>query len=135
MKSSQKLIKLNNGLDMPAVALGTDPAFTTKMFEQAIKEAGYTHIDTASYYKNEEAIGGIWAKGIKREDIWLTSKVWMDEVEDVEAACRRSMEKLKTDYLDLYLIHWPVAVKMEKPDGRQTTTYAFLPNPIHKTWA
>ena len=58
-----------------------------------------------------EAIKNVLAKDKKREDIFIVSKVWLDEVEDCEAACKRSLAKLGVEYVDLYLVHWPVAVK------------------------
>jgi diketogulonate reductase-like aldo/keto reductase len=51
---------------------------------------------------------------LKREELFLVTKIWMDEVDDVEAACRRSLDRLKLDYIDLYLLHFPIAVKRQK---------------------
>ncbi len=95
-------------------------------------------IDTASRYKNEEAVGKgvVWAieSGVvKREEMFVITKVWIDEVEDVEGACRRSLQKLRLKYVDLYLLHWPVAVKeVVGHDG--AVKYEKIKMPIHKIW-
>ena len=67
---------------------------------------------------------------MKREDLFVISKIWWDEVEDVEAACKRSLSKLGLEYLDLYLIHWPVAMK-DNGDG----SFSRLKMPMYKIWA
>lgn len=75
-------------------------------------EAGYRLIDTASVYKNEEGVGrGIKAASVKREELFVTTKVWNNaqRMNDVEGAFNRSLERLGLEYVDLYLIHWPVA--------------------------
>jgi 2,5-diketo-D-gluconate reductase B len=72
--------------------------------------AGYRHVDTAAMYGNEEAVGrGIAASPVERGEIWLTTKVWPDDLEPqrVRATLERSLGLLGTDYVDLYLIHWP----------------------------
>jgi diketogulonate reductase-like aldo/keto reductase len=78
----------------------------------AIMTAGYTHIDTAMIYKNEEVVGEALAecfqKGKKREDIFVTTKLWHSQYADVEGAMRESLKKLGLDFVDLYLIHWPM---------------------------
>ena len=103
--------KLNNGVDMPIFGLGTWKAEGSDVGAScAIAwKAGYRHIDTASLYANEKEIGDWLQKsGIKREEVFITSKIWNDEHGDVEAAFNRSLKKLQTDYIDLYLIHYPV---------------------------
>lgn len=73
--------------------------------------AGYRHIDTAQIYENEEQVGaGIKASGLKREEIFLTTKIWMSNVRDgaLQRSLDVSLKKLQTDYVDLLLIHWPV---------------------------
>ncbi|MCG8685049.1 MAG: aldo/keto reductase, partial [Desulfobacterales bacterium] len=77
---------------------------------QAAIETGYTHIDTAAIYGNEKGVGeGIRRSGTKREDLFLVSKVWNDRQahDDTLAAFQESLDRLGTDYLDLYLVHWP----------------------------
>jgi diketogulonate reductase-like aldo/keto reductase len=107
-------------LSIPPIGLGTwqatDPAALEAALTYAIEEAGYRYIDTAQAYENESVIGEtlakIFAKGtIKRSDLFITTKLWATErrPEYVEPACRASLSRLKLDYLDLYLIHVPIA--------------------------
>lgn len=71
---------------------------------------------------------------LKREDLFIITKVWIDEVEDVEGACRRSLARLgDLDYVDLYLLHWPIAVReVKKEEGG--IAYEKIKMPIHKIW-
>jgi diketogulonate reductase-like aldo/keto reductase len=103
---------------MPAVGLGTfgSDHVSANQVAEAVKgaaEVGYRHFDCASVYGNEAEIGAafeaILRGGVKREELWITSKLWNDMhgEEDVIASCRRSLRDLRLDYLDLYLIHWP----------------------------
>ena len=84
---------------MPMIGLGTDGIQDPVIIAKAITEIGYRTIDTASRYKNEEAVGKalqivLDSAIVKREDLFVITKVWIDEVEDVEAACKRSLERL-----------------------------------------
>ena len=104
---------LNNGVKIPTLGFGVwqifDPAECQKAVEDALS-VGYRLIDTASLYRNEEAVGkAIKASGIPREEIFLTSKVWISQLgyEDTRLAFKETLRKLDTDYLDLYLIHQP----------------------------
>lgn len=104
---------LNNGVKMPWVGFGTFRIKDENTAISSVKEAlrlGYRHIDTAAIYGNEEAVGeAIKESKVKREDIFLTSKLWNSE-HDYDRALKafdESLKKLGTDYLDLYLIHWP----------------------------
>jgi diketogulonate reductase-like aldo/keto reductase len=105
---------LNNGLEMPWLGFGVFRMSDGQETEQAIHhalEAGYRSIDTASVYKNEIGTGkAIQESGIPREDIFLTTKVWNDDQREKRtlAAFEESLERLGTDYVDLYLVHWPV---------------------------
>ncbi len=107
---------LSNGVEMPLLGLGTYKAVEGAEVEQevlAALEAGYRSIDTASMYGNEAGIGrAVRASGIPRGELFLASKVWNDEqgYEETLAAFERSAERMGTDYLDLYLVHWPHAV-------------------------
>ena len=113
MALSIPTITLNDGRAMPLLGLGTYKS-TEKEAEKAIVTAakyGYRLIDTASSYKNEDSIGrGIRASGIPRENFFITTKVWntAQRVGDIEGAFNRSLDRLRLDYVDLYLIHWPV---------------------------
>jgi diketogulonate reductase-like aldo/keto reductase len=112
-----KTIKLNNGLEMPAIGLGTwksEPNKVGEAVKYALLEAGYKHIDGASIYRNEPEVGEAYEevfKTIKREDVFITSKLWNTNHASiyVEDACRQTLKDLKLEYLDLYLMHWGVA--------------------------
>lgn len=105
---------LNNGVTIPAIGLGvfrvTNPEEAYETVRTAIT-AGYRHIDTAMIYNNEEAVGkAIKDSGIPRKDIFITTKLWNDDQRSgkVEEAVNESLKRLQTDYIDLYLVHWPV---------------------------
>jgi alcohol dehydrogenase (NADP+) len=107
---------LHTGARIPAVGLGTfgSDRFSGEDIAQAVLgaiEVGYRHIDCASVYGNEHLIGhslhAAMAGGVKREDLWVTSKVWNDMHDDVLRSCEKSLKDLQLDYLDLYLVHWP----------------------------
>lgn len=109
--------KLNTGASIPAVGFGTWQAPANEVFqavETALK-AGYRHLDCAAIYRNEAAVGEALQKCIKdgvvkREDVFITGKLWNTKhaPEDVEGALDKSLKDFGTDYLDLYLMHWPV---------------------------
>lgn len=108
---------LNNGLAMPALGLGVYKMEDGNQTVEAVKEAiriGYRLIDTAAFYANETGVGtAIKESGVKREDLFLTTKVWNSDqgYESTLQAFEDSLKKLQTDYLDLYLVHWPVKGK------------------------
>ncbi|MCI8321810.1 MAG: aldo/keto reductase [Dorea sp.] len=112
---------LNNGVKIPCVAFGTYKAALGDNVE-ILKQAaacGYRYFDTASFYGTETFLGqAIKESKLPREEFFITSKMWKDEMgyDAAKAAFSRSLEKLGTDYLDLYLIHWP------------------LPSPGYKDW-
>jgi len=114
---TMKKAKLNNGIEMPYVGLGVFRMDDNKETEKTIETAlsiGYRHIDTAAYYLNEDAVGrAIRKSSIKRNEIFITTKLWNDDQRSgkIERAFEDSLRKLGTDYIDLYLIHWPVAGK------------------------
>lgn len=106
------------GAKIPAVGLGTfgSDRFSGEAIAEAVQgaiEAGYRHIDCAAVYGNEHLIGHslreAMAGGVRREDLWITSKLWNDKHDEKDAipACEKSLHDLGLDYLDLYLIHWP----------------------------
>ena len=110
--------KLYTGAAMPAVGLGTfgSDHVTADQVAQAVlgaAVAGYRHFDCASVYGNEAQVGVslqvIQNSGIRREDLWITSKVWNNKHngDDVIESCRQSIKDLRLRYLDLYLVHWP----------------------------
>jgi len=100
------------GTRVPKIGLGTWNMTGSQAVEAVVTalEVGYRHIDTAEMYRNEDEIGrAMQQANLPREDLYLVSKVWPDHLhrEAVVAACRDSLQRLGTDYLDLYLIHWP----------------------------
>jgi len=103
---------LNNGISMPIIGMGTWPLNGIKLSLLAWTAArlGYRHFDTASAYHNEKWLGkGIRFSGIKRADLWITTKLSNEEQRsgDVEIALKNSLERLGMTYVDLYLMHWP----------------------------
>ncbi|PGH27392.1 hypothetical protein AJ80_00870 [Polytolypa hystricis UAMH7299] len=105
--------KLNTGAEIPAIGFGTwqDPQAQEKAVLTAL-EAGFRHIDTAAVYETEEAVGSAIKKsGIPRSQLFITTKLWNSKhhPDDVESALNDSLRKLGVDYVDLYLMHWPVA--------------------------
>lgn len=105
---------LNNGLKMPWLGFGVFKVKEGQEVEHAVRhalETGYRSIDTASVYGNERGVGkAIRESGIPREEIFLTTKVWNDDQRKkrTKAAFEDSLQRLETDYVDLYLVHWPV---------------------------
>lgn len=123
-------VPLSNGVQMPYFGLGV---FKTKEGQEVIDsvtyalDAGYRHIDTAAIYGNEEGVGiAIEKNATNRKDLFLTTKVWNADqgYDSTLKAFDTSLEKLKTDYLDLYLIHWPVRGKYKETWRALETLYA-----------
>jgi len=108
-----KIVKLNNGVEMPILGFGVFQVPDSTECERAVTDAietGYRLIDTAASYLNEAAVGNaIKNSGIAREDLFITTKLWVQDTgyEKTKVAFQRSLEKLQLDYLDLYLIHQP----------------------------
>ncbi|KAK6908077.1 aldo-keto reductase [Kwoniella mangroviensis CBS 10435] len=111
MAASVPSFKLNTGATIPAIGLGTwqaKPGEVRAAVAHALK-SGYRHIDGALCYQNEKEVGeGIKDSGVPRSEIFLTSKVWSSYHDRVEECLDQTLSDLGTDYLDLYLIHWPV---------------------------
>jgi methylglyoxal/glyoxal reductase len=133
MKNLQDTVTLHNGAKMPGFGLGVFKVEEGPELVNAIKVAikhGYRSIDTAAIYGNEEGVGqgireGLKEAGISRENVFVTSKIWNSDLgyEATIAAYETSLKKLGLDYLDLYLIHWPVEGKYKEAWRALETLY------------
>ena len=129
----QNTTTLHNGVKMPWLGIGVFKVEDGPELVNALKFAikhGYRSIDTAAIYRNEEGVGqaireGIHEANISREDLFITSKVWNSDLgyESTIAAYETSLQKLGLEYLDLYLIHWPVAGKYKEAWRALETLY------------
>ncbi|KAG8987725.1 hypothetical protein FRB90_003177 [Tulasnella sp. 427] len=136
-------LKLSNGTKIPQIGLGTwqsKAGEVEKAVAYALKDAGYRHIDCAFAYGNEKEVGdGIKESGVPRKDIFITSKIWCTWHGRVEEQLKITLERLGTDYVDLLLVHWPVAMNPEGnhpffpllPNGKRDILYDW---PLRKTW-
>ena len=118
---------LNNNYKMPNIGFGTFRTPSGEETEQSVLnaiKAGYRHIDCAAAYGNEKSVGeAIRKSGVAREEIFVTSKLWNDDkgYENTLAAFNRTLEDLQLEYLDLYLIHWPIA-KASKENWKEANS-------------
>ncbi|WAA11306.1 aldo/keto reductase [Fervidibacillus albus] len=116
-KTLQGTFRLHNGVQMPYFGLGVYKVPDGEEVVQAVKtalDAGYRLIDTAQFYQNEEGVGqAIKESGVPREEIFVTTKVWNTSqgYDSTLKTFEKSLEKLRLEYIDLYLIHWPVSDK------------------------
>jgi 2,5-diketo-D-gluconate reductase A len=105
---------LGDGVLMPMLGLGVWQTAAGRETEQAVEwalEAGYRHIDTATMYRNERSVGAALARsGLPREDVFVTTK-WLPTMRSARAELDRSLERLGLEYVDLYLIHWPIPLR------------------------
>ncbi|PMR61002.1 oxidoreductase [Verrucosispora sp. ts21] len=128
MANTIPTVTLNDGNTIPQLGFGVfqiSPADTTEAVRRAL-DIGYRHIDTAQGYGNEAEVGqGVRAAGLAREEVYLTSKLSNDvhRPADARAAFQASLDALRTDYLDLFLIHWPVPTRY---DGDFVSTWKVL---------
>lgn len=104
-------VTLNSGHKIPVLGFGTfQVEGGAQFFSKLVLEYGYRHLDSAKLYENESEIGEAlqtcFKAGIKRKDMFITTKLWSTDKGNVEAACRASLKRLQLDYCDLYLIHW-----------------------------
>jgi len=130
----QDYVILNNGVQMPWLGLGVFKAKEGEEVVQAVKaaiRAGYRSIDTASAYRNEEGVGqgvreALQENGLQREDVFITSKVWNSDqgFETTLKSFDDSLKRLGLDYLDLFLVHWPVKGKYKETYRALEKVYA-----------
>lgn len=115
-----KYLTFKNGDQLPMIGLGTWKSKPGEVYDAVLwaLSAGYRHIDCAAIYDNEKEVGKAFEKAfsdglVKREEIFVTSKLWNNShrFEDVIPALKNSLLELRLNYLDLYLIHWPIAFK------------------------
>ncbi|KAL2267878.1 hypothetical protein VTJ83DRAFT_5155 [Remersonia thermophila] len=150
--ASSKVYTLYNGVQIPALGFGTfsNEGAKGQTYKAVLKalEVGYRHLDCAWFYQNEDEVGDALHEflsknpGVKREDIFLCTKVWnhLHEPEDVKWSFQSSCSKLRVDYLDLFLVHWPIACEKNDdytvkigPDGKYMTRKDLTDNP-EPTW-
>ncbi|KAI9492369.1 NADP-dependent oxidoreductase domain-containing protein [Zychaea mexicana] len=147
MTIDNRTVKLNSGYSLPLVGYGTfgGPDAPEQVYagSKLALEAGYRHFDTAYLYRTEEALGkAIRESSVPREEIFVTTKLWQTfhEPQHVRPACERSLELLGLDYIDLYMLHWPMAWKfvsyefddLKKPD--ENGDISRIDVPIIETW-
>lgn len=129
---------------MPALGLGTWKSKPNEVYNAVLHalKVGYRHIDCAPIYKNEKEIGRALSKAfaegwVSREEVWITSKLWNDShlPQDVLPSMKATLSDLQLDYLDLYLVHWPVAIKkgVDFPSGKEDFL-SYEEAPLSSTW-
>jgi diketogulonate reductase-like aldo/keto reductase len=120
-------VKLNNGTEMPLLGFGTWQAKNGETAYNAVRyalKAGYRHIDTAKFYRNEVSVGrAIRDSGIPREEIFVTTKIFPTDAMNIEKSFQNSLNRLDIDYIDLYLIHWPVPGIVKKAWAKMEQIY------------
>lgn len=109
-KSIRDTVKMSNGVEIPVLGLGVwrvQDENELRVSCKAALEAGYWHIDTATVYRNEDMVGRAVEDYADRKKLFITTKLWNPDHNRAEEAFEESLKRLRTDYIDLYLIHWP----------------------------
>ena len=137
-------ITLNNGTKVPCIGMGTfgSDRFTPEQVSAAVAgaiRAGYRMFDCAACYGNEDQIGEVFKNAfdegiVERKDLYIMTKVWNDMHRDVEKSCRKSIQDLQCDYIDLFFIHWPFPnyhapgcdVDSRNPDSKPFSVAEFM---------
>lgn len=129
---NNKTYILNTSAKIPAIGLGTWKSKGEKDGYNSVLsalKAGYRHIDTAAKYDNEIQVGkAIRDSGITRDEIFVTTKLWCTQHREVEKALDESLERLGLDYVDLYLMHWPVSLKQDTIQDGNLMVIPLLPD-------
>ena len=143
-EKSMKSITFSNGDKMPIIGLGTWKSKPGEVYQAVLWaiEAGYRHIDCAAIYDNEKEVGNALEKAfkeglVKREELFITSKLWNSNhrLDDVMPALKKTLKDLKLEYLDLYLIHWPVIFKRGVGFAQtREEFYTYGDVPLEQTW-
>ena len=129
-----RTVTLSTGQSMPTLGLGTycltDESKHPQVIYDAIVQCGYRLLDCATFYANEALVGqalkrAITDGAVRREDMFVVTKLWMNDFKDPETALRTSLEKLQLEYVDCYMIHWPAGFFDADPANRV---------PIHVLW-
>ncbi|RLV84956.1 Glycerol 2-dehydrogenase [Meyerozyma sp. JA9] len=135
-QNTTSILKFYTGQEIPALGLGTWQSNEEQVYNAVLAalKAGYRHIDTAACYGNEKPIGdAIKASGIPRNELFITTKLWSTDHTRVASGIAESLKKLDTDYVDLYLMHWPVPLN---PNGNHALFPKFADGSrdILQTW-
>ncbi|XP_057823253.2 aldo-keto reductase family 4 member C10 [Cryptomeria japonica] len=144
MEVFKRTAQLNTGAQIPLIGLGTVAADQNEeditVAVITALQVGYRHFDTASMYKSERPLGKAlntaFQNGlVKREDLFVTTKLWNTEHDDPVTAIKSSLKNLQLDYVDLYLIHWPIKLRKEAPmSASKPKEEDFLPLDMKSTW-
>lgn len=132
LKQNNNTVKLNSGASIHQIGLGTWKSTNgSEGYDSVVAalKAGYRHIDTAAIYRNEDQVGkAIRDSGVPREEIFVTTKLWGTQQQQPEKALEQSLQRLGLDYVDLYLMHWPVPLNPGSLTDEEIITIPTLPN-------